>query len=509
MSPLILFSFVLLYFVLLLFVAYYTSRNSNNDTFFIGNKNSNWMLVAFGMIGTSLSGVTFVSVPGAVGDFAGANYKGFAYMQVAIGYLIGYAVIAFVLLPLYYKLNLTSIYNYLLQRFGRVAYKTGALFFIISRTVGATARLYLVINVLQFFILDKMGVPFVVTAAVILLMILLYTFEGGVKTIVYTDTLQTSLMVGGLLICIFYILHHLNLSTGQALAQMNAKGYLTIFNTDVNSKGFFLKQIMGGAFITIAMTGLDQEMMQKNISVKNLKDSQKNMLTFSVVLVFVNLLFLLLGGLLYLYAYNQGATFTTILMDGQPTWAFVKDGLNITGDNLFPSIALGLLQTMPAFISIIFIIALISALFPSADGALTALTSSFCIDILGIKERADLTEKQKKRTRQTVHLVMTAIFFISILIFREINSRSIIDKILDLAGYTYGPLLGLFAFGILTKRNLPDNFIIAGIALVSPVLCYLLQTNAPHLFHGYVIGIEILIINGLLTFMGLLTISKK
>lgn len=233
------------------------------------------------------------------------------------------------------------------------------------------------------------------------------------------------------------------------------------------------------------------------------------MLTFSVILVFVNLLFLLLGGLLYLYAYNQGASFTTTIVNGQPTWAFVQNNLNITGDNLFPSVALGLLQSMPSYISIIFIIALISALFPSADGALTALTSSFCIDILGIKERTDLNEKQKRKIRLTVHLTMTTIFFISILIFREINSRSIIDKILDLAGYTYGPLLGLFSFGILTKRTLPDSFIIALIALVSPALCYLLQINSPHLFSGYVIGIEILIINGLLTFIGLLIISKK
>jgi len=352
-------------------------------------------------------------------------------------------------------------------------------------------------------------IPFWVSAAVVLIMILLYTFEGGVKTIVYTDTLQTTLMIVGLIVCIGYILSHLNFSVSEAVNAMEAKNLTKIFNTDIKSKGFFLKQIIGGAFITIAMTGLDQEMMQKNISVKNLKDSQKNMLSFSVILVFVNLLFLLLGGLLYLYAYHNGAGFRTIMAGDVPTWAFVQNDLNITGDNLFPSVALGLLQTMPSFISIIFIIALISALFPSADGALTALTSTFCIDILGIKERDDLNEKQQRKIRLTVHLIMTMIFFISILIFREINSRSIIDKILDLAGYTYGPLLGLFTFGILTKRNLPDNFIIALIALVSPVICYLLQTNAPHFFNGYVIGIEILIINGLLTFTGLLIISKK
>lgn len=464
------------------------------------------MLVAFGMIGTSLSGVTFVSVPGGVGDFAGGNFKGFAYMQVAFGYLIGYTVIAFVLLPLYYRLNLTSIYNYLLQRFGVVAYKTGALFFIISRTVGATARLYLVINVLQFFILDKMGVPFIVTAAVILLMILLYTFEGGVKTIVYTDTLQTSLMIGGLIICMVYILSSLNLSAGEAFTQMNNKGYLTIFNTDFNSKGFFLKQIIGGAFITIAMTGLDQEMMQKNISVKRLADSQKNVITLAIVLVSVLVLFLLLGGLLYLFAGANGGTYQEVLVNGKPVKQLILNNTNIIGDKAFPSIVLNYL---PFGVGIIFIIALISALFPSADGALTALTSSFCIDILGLKHRDDLNEKQKKRLRLTVHLSFTVIFLACIMIFKVVNDNSIIDKILDLAGYTYGPLLGLFAFGIFTKRQLPNTYIVTIICLIAPAISYLLSMNAKVWFNGYQIGIELLLINGMLTFFGLFLISYK
>ena len=464
------------------------------------------MLVAFGMIGTSLSGVTFVSVPGGVGDFAGGNFKGFAYMQVAFGYLIGYAVIAFVLLPLYYRLNLTSIYNYLLQRFGVVAYKTGALFFIISRTVGATARLYLVINVLQFFILDKMGVPFIVTAAVILLMILLYTFEGGVKTIVYTDTLQTSLMIGGLIICMVYILSSLNLSAGEAFTQMSNKGYLTIFNTDFNSKGFFLKQIIGGAFITIAMTGLDQEMMQKNISVKRLADSQKNVITLAIVLVSVLVLFLLLGGLLYLFAGANGGTYQDVIVNGKPVKQLLLNNINIIGDKAFPSVVLNYL---PFGVGIIFIIALISALFPSADGALTALTSSFCIDILGLKHRDDLDEKQKKRLRLTVHLSFTVVFLACIMIFKVVNDNSIIDKILDLAGYTYGPLLGLFAFGIFTKRQLPNSYIVTIICLIAPAISYLLSMNAKAWFNGYQIGIELLLINGMLTFFGLFLISYK
>lgn len=480
MSSALLFSFVIGYFVVLLVVAYLTSRNSNNDSFFIGNKNSNWMLVAFGMIGTSLSGVTFVSVPGTVATSA------FSYMQVVIGYLLGYLVIAYVLLPIYYKMNLTSIYNYLQQRFGFTAYKTGALFFIISRTIGATARLYLVINVMQLFILESFGVPFVVTALVILLMILLYTFEGGVKTIVYTDTLQTSFMLLGLVVCVLYIMNNMDMNFGQTLSSLGAKGYTDIFNFDVNSKGFFLKQIIGGAFITIAMTGLDQEMMQKNISVKTLKDSQKNMLTFSIIIVFVNFLFLLLGGLLYLFAEQKG--------------------ISVTGDDLFPTVALSYL---PPITAIIFIIALISALFPSADGALTALTSSFCIDMLGIKRNPGLSEKQQKRIRMTVHLSFTVVFMVCILIFKTINNKSIIGVILDLAGYTYGPLLGLFAFGILTKRNFADGFTVTLICLISPILSYLISTQAENWFGGYKIGIELLLVNGLLTFLGLLTISKK
>jgi Na+/proline symporter len=505
MSSTVLLFFVFAYFIILLGVAWYTSRNSNNDTFFIGNKNSNWMLVAFGMIGTSLSGVTFVSVPGTVGKVVGDNvFNGFAYFQVVIGYFIGYVAIAYILLPLYYRLNLTSIYNYLQQRFGNISYKTGALFFITSRTVGATARLYLVINVMQIFILDRMGVPFIATTLLILLMILLYTFEGGVKTIVYTDTLQTLLMLTGLIVCIIYILSQMNLGFGGAMATLSEKGYTNIFNFDIQSKGYFLKAIIGGAFITIAMTGLDQEMMQKNISVKNLKDSQKNMMTFSTIIMVVNFLFLLLGGLLYLFAMEKGGQY------GAPAagsgWSFMLEGSNIIGDDIFPTIAL---QYLPPAVGIIFIIALISALFPSADGALTALTSSFCIDILGLKRRTDMDDKQKKRTRLTVHFSFTLIFLIAIMIFKAIDNKSVIDIILELAGYTYGPLLGLFAFGILTKRKVNDGWHILGIALAAPAISYGISKMAPALSDGYEVGIELLLINGMLTFIGLWLVSKK
>jgi Na+/proline symporter len=498
MSPGVLFAFVIGYFVLLLAVAWYTSRNSNNESFFIGNRNSNWMLVAFGMIGTSLSGVTFVSVPGGVGS------GNFYYFQVVLGYLIGYMVIAFVLIPLYYRMNLTSIYTYLEKRFGINAHKAGAFFFILSRTVGATARLYLVISILQIFILDKLGVHFILTSVVILLMILLYTFEGGVKTIIYTDTLQTTGMLVGLVVCIIVITKALGTDFSGALSMINEKGYTKIFNWDFRAGSFALKHIIGGMFIAIAMTGLDQEMMQKNISVKTLKDSQKNIMTFTAVLMVVNFLFLVLGGVLYLYAGSNEIT--------------------AAPDDLFPTIALS--DAFSGSIGVIFIIALISALFPSVDGAITSLTSCFCIDILGLN-KTQKTERDKKRIRLKVHFTFAFVFFIMVLIFKFINDKLIIDFILKFAGITYGPLLGLFAFGILTKRKLNEKLIwtvciiapllILGIDMLSSPEWYEkklhitlgLDNLSASLFNGYKIGFELILINGILTFIGLWFISKK
>jgi len=498
MSPILMFSFVFGYFALLLTVAWYTSRNSNNESFFIGNRSSNWMLVAFGMIGTSLSGVTFVSVPGGVGS------SNFFYFQVVLGYLLGYIVIAFVLLPLYYRMNLTSIYTYLEKRFGVNAHKAGAFFFILSRTVGATARLYLVISVLQIFIFNKLGIPFEATALVILLLILLYTFEGGVKTIIYTDTLQTAGMLLGLIICIIVITRAIGTDFSGAFSLMMDKGYTQIFNWDVKAGSFALKHILGGMFIAIAMTGLDQEMMQKNISVKTLKGSQKNMMTFTFVLMIVNFLFLILGGVLYLYA--------------------AEKGIQVAPDDLFPTIALS--ETFAGSIGIIFIIALISALFPSVDGAITSLTSSFSIDILNIHQKEG-TEKEKKRLRLKVHFTFAVVFFIMVLIFKWINDKLIIDFILKFAGVTYGPLLGLFAFGILTKRSLNDKLIWL-VVIISPLLSLALdmlsnpawyeaklhtslglQNLSEKIFSGYIIGNELILINGIITFTGLWLISAK
>lgn len=479
MSPGLLFSFVIAYFVILLVVAWYTGRNSNNDSFFIGNRNSNWMLVAFGMIGTSLSGVTFVSVPGAVGRDA------FSYMQITLGYFIGYITIAYVLIPLYYRLQLTSIYNYLDSRFGKSSYKTGASFFILSRTLGATARLYLVVRILQDAILSSFGVPFWLTTIIILFMILLYTYEGGVKTIVYTDTLQTTCMLAGLVICVGYILHTMHLSLGESFTAMGERGLTTIFNTDPDDKLFFGKQILAGAFITITMTGLDQEMMQKNISVKTLKDSKKNMVSLAFIMVIVIGLFLFLGGLLHLYGAQQQVT--------------------AAGDRLFPELAL---HHMPPVISVIFIIALISALFPSADGAMTALTSSLCIDILDMQKRTDWTEAEKKKYRQRIHLLMAFIFLLFVMVFEWVNNQSMIGVILKVATYTYGPLLGLFAFGILTKRKVQDA-LVPVVCLAAPLLCLVVDIYQASIFGKFQIGLELLIINGLFTFIGLLLISHK
>ncbi|MFC5874058.1 Na+/proline symporter [Chryseobacterium arachidis] len=479
MSPIILLSIIIVYFALLLWVAYRTGKGSDNESFFIGNRKSNWMLVAFGMIGTSLSGVTFVSVPGAVG-----NDK-FAYLQITLGYLIGYIVVAYVLLPLYYRLKLTSIYGYLQQRMGQLSYKSGAWIFIVSRLVGATARLYLVVNILQISILDSLGVPFIVTTLIILAMIILYTYEGGVKTIVWTDTLQTSCMLLGLIICTVYMLNHLGLNVGESFAAMNEKGYTKIFDFDPNNKSFFIKQILAGAFITITMTGIDQEMMQKSLSVTKLKDSQKNMVTLGFILLGVISLFLYMGGLLHLYGAEQNVA--------------------SSGDQLFPDIAL---NHMPPFISIIFIIALISALFPSADGAMTALTSSLCIDIFGMREKNQWDDGKKEKFRKNVHLLVALSFLIMVIIFKVINDNSMIGLILKLAGFTYGPLLGLFAFGIFTKYKVKDN-LVPFVCIAAPVISFFIDKYQETFFGEFKIGLELLIINGLLTFFGLWLIRKK
>jgi Na+/proline symporter len=478
MKDYILLGVLFLYFIVLLAISWFTSRNATTSSFFSGDKKSAWYLVAFGMIGTSLSGVTFVSVPGKVLS------SGWHYYQLVIGFFIGYFVVAYVLLPIYYRLKLTSIYTYLEHRLGLNAYQWGAGYFILSRTLGATVRLYLVINVLQLFIFDKLGIPFWLSTLTIILMIVAYTLKGGVKTIVWTDTLQTTFMLLALVVCIFSIQSKLNLGWNDIINTMSSNKLMGLWETNWLKSDYFLKHIIGGAFITIAMTGLDQEMMQKNISVKSLKDAQKNMIVFSITLLAVNALFLLLGGVLSLYI-------------GQL-------GIKVAPDDLFPYVVQNYL---PFGVFVIFIVGLISALFPSVDGAITALTSSFCIDVLGFN-RNNFEEEKKKRVKRWIHLSFALLFMILVFLFKWLDNKSIVDLIFDIAGYTYGPLLGLFAFGILTKRQLMHPKI-AVISLVAPLLCYIIKTYASSLLGTYQIGNELLILNGTITFILLFIFSKK
>lgn len=479
MSPALLFCILIGYFALLLGVARVTSRNATNDSYFIGNKSSNWMLVAFGMVGTTLSGATFISVPGAVGR------DGFGYGQILIGYVVGYIAVAYILLPLYYRLKLTSIYSYLDVRLGRRAYQSGAGFFILSRLIGSTARLYLVVNILQAIILDSLGVPFWLTTLVILGMILVYTYQGGVKTIVWTDTLQTTCMLFGLFACMGFLLSELHMSVGESLAHMQDQGLARIFTTNFDSPNFFWKQFIAGIFIVMTMTGMDQEMMQKTISVRTLQDSQKNLLSLTLVLVIAISALMFLGGLLYLYAPLAGVT--------------------ATGDKIFSTVVM---QHLPAAVQIIFLIALISALFPSADGAITALTSSFCIDLLGMQHRTDLSEQGKIKLRRRVHLSFAAVFLVLVMLFKLADSPSMIVVILKLASYTYGPLLGLFAFGMMTTRTLNDK-LVPLVTIGAPVLCAIIEFNQAHLLGTYRLGLELLMVNGMLVFAGLFLISKR
>lgn len=461
---------LVLYFGLLLAIAYLSSKGANSHSFFTGDKKSPWYLVAFGMIGTSLSGVTFVSVPGAVSSSA------WHYYQLVLGFFAGYFVVAYVLLPLYYKYQLISIYRYLELRLGLHAYQWGAAYFILSRTLGATVRLYLVINVLQLFVFEPIGLQFWQSTLLIVLMILAYTLKGGVKTIVWTDTLQTFFMLLALVVCIITIQHQLDLSWRQLWQNIQHEGLTEFGSWNPLKKDYFFKHFIGGAFITIAMTGLDQEMMQKNISVKTLKDAQKNMVVFSFTLLVVNALFLFLGSILSYYA--------------------LQNGLKFAPDDLFPQI---IQNYLPSGVFIVFIIGLISALFPSVDGAITALTASFCIDIIGF-ERKNFPEIKRLKIKRIVHISFAILFTLLVFLFKWYNDKSIVDLIFLIASYTYGPLLGLFAFGILTKRMAP-SWAVPIVVIAAPVCCYLLSINADLIWQGYEFGNEVLLINGLLTFV--------
>lgn len=481
MSPLFIFICVLAYSALLFAITIITSKGADNESFYVGNKSSPWYVIAYGMIGASLSGVTFMSVPGWVGTTQ------FSYLQLVFGYWVGYTIIATVLLPLYYRLNLTSIYSYLDQRFGFWSYKTGAFFFLLSRTIGASFRLFLVVNVLQVFIFDGWNIPFFVTVLAFIVLILIYTYQGGIKTIIWTDTLQTTFMLLAVIITVILISRDLNLSVGSMFSTVWDSDYSKIFFSDWHDKRFFAKQFFSGIFISIVMTGLDQEMMQKNLSCRNIKEAQKNMFSFSFVLIFVNMLFLCLGAVLYLYSTAKGIS------------------IPAKTDDLFPVIAL---QYLGPLAGIVFIIGLISAAYPSADGALTSLTTSFCVDFLGLKDDTKKTEKEKTKIRHKVHLSFALLLLVVIVIFRAINNEAVISKLFTVAGYTYGPLLGLYAFGLFTKRAVKDKFVPL-ICILSPVICFLLSQYSEVLFGGYKFGFELLILNGALTFAGLMLLRRR
>ncbi|MEC8702175.1 MAG: sodium:solute symporter [Bacteroidota bacterium] len=465
----------IIYFLVLLFISNLTSKKSTFTDFFNANRSSPWYLVAFGMIGTSLSGVTFISVPGEVGS------SNFSYFQVVLGYLVGYYVIAKVLLPLYYKHNLISIYTYLEDRFGFYSYKAGAFFFLLSRTIGASFRLFLVAGVLQIAIFNQLGLPYFFSVLLTILLIWIYTFKGGIKTIVWTDALQTLFMLSAVIITIVIITDKMNISLYESFHMVKNSSYSNIFYFDWRAGNDFFKQFISGAFIAIVMTGLDQDMMQKNLTCRNLGDAQKNIFWFCVILVIANLLFLFLGALLYLYSES------------------VNFQLPTSTDDLYPLLALNELGFLT---SVIFILGIIAAAYSSADSALTSLTTSFCIDFLDIQKR-----NNKRKTRLLVHIGFSILLFIVILIFNEINDESVINSIFKAAGYTYGPLLGLFSFGIFTKYKIKDKFVFF-VCLISPLISYLINIYSEELLFGYRFGFEILLLNGLLTFLGLYFIKR-
>jgi len=469
---------ILSYFGVLVLISYFTGKKSGNDAFFKGNKQSPWFVVAFGMIGASLSGVTFISVPGWI------EASQFSYMQVVLGYIVGYFVIGTVLLPLYYKLNLTSIYTYLEERFGNYSYKTGASFFLLSRIVGASFRLFLVANVLQIILFDEIGIAFWQTVVITVLLIWLYTFKSGIKTIVWTDTLQTLFMLIAVGVAIYFVSDELGLNGGNILSfVLDNEMSRTFFFDDFKSSNYFWKQFISGAFIAIVMTGLDQDMMQKNLTCKTLKDAQKNMFWFTIVLTIVNFIFLSLGLLLTVYAQ--------------------QNGIDAHKDDLFPLLAK---NHLGIGVFVFFLIGLIAAAYSSADSALTALTTSFSIDILDIEKKLD--EKAQIAKRKQIHILFSLILILVIISFKYlIKDESVIAKLFVFAGYTYGPLLGLYAFGLFTKWQVKDK-LVPVIAILSPILSYIISVNSS-IWFGFEFGFFILILNGLLTFLGLLLIKKK
>ena len=475
-----------LYTILLFFISWLTSRKADSGSYFLGNKQSPWYIVAYGMVGTSISGVTFISVPGNVLN------QNFYYMPLVLGFIVGYVVIARVLIPLYYKMNLTSIYTYLEDRFGFFTYKTGASVFMVSRVLGAAVRIFVVVIVLHTF-LPEGAVPFWVVAFIFMFLIFLYTFKGGVKTIIWTDVLQTTFMLLAVFLTIFSIMKQMDWSVSEMFASVSQTDYSQWFDWEWSSTTNSIKQFIAGIFITIVMTGLDQEMMQKNLTCKNIKDAQKNIYTTSITIAVVNFFFLLMGAVLAIYVSQQlGGMAGVGLADAEGFFTKAQT------DKLFPTIAS---QYLGLGVGLFFIIGLISASYPSAGGALTSLTTSFCIDFVGFNKRTDLSDKRKKSIRQMAHASFAVLFFVIILILYAVNNQTVIDLVYLLASYTYGPLLGFFFFGILTKYQVKDKFM-PYIAIGSPILCYFLDFAGKE-FLGFGFGFTILIVNGLLTFIGM------
>ncbi|WP_304067310.1 sodium:solute symporter [Pedobacter glucosidilyticus] len=493
MSPITLLIFILSYFFVLITIAFITSKkSSDNSTFFIANRNSKWYLVAFGMIGTALSGVTFISVPGQVGAPAGNQFQ---YFQFVLGNALGFIIVATVLLPLYYRLNLTSIYGYIEKRLGVVSYKTAAAIFLMSRTIGSAFRLYLVVIVMQRFIFDAFGVPFWLTVLLSLALIWLYTYKGGLKTIIITDTLQTTFLVLSVLLTIYFICNSLNLNVIEAFETIKQSGYSQIFFFEnfMDSKFHVAKQILGGMFVTIAMIGLDQDLMQKNLSCKNIKEAQKNMFTFTGIFVLINLFFLSVGALLYVYASKNGIAIP------------VDDTGNIRTDFLFPEIALNHLAVVPA---IVFMLGLTAATFATTDSALTALTTSFCVDFLNFDKKENINDAKYIKVRHTVHIGFSILMFLVVLLFNQVNNKAVVSAIFTVASYTYGPLLGLYAFGLFAQKGVRDKWVPI-ICLAAPAICYVLNINSKTILGGYVFDNELIVINGLITFLGLYLIATK
>ncbi|MBC7913448.1 MAG: sodium:solute symporter [Pyrinomonadaceae bacterium] len=494
MSPGILLSFIIGYFVLLIAVSYFTSKkSSDNSTFFIANRNSKWYLVAFGMIGTALSGVTFISVPGEVGSPAGNEFK---YFQFVLGNAIGFIFIATVLLPLYYRMKLTSIYTYIEQRLGTYSYKTAASIFLLSRTIGSSFRLYLVVIVLQRFIFDAYGIPFWATVLISLGLIWSYTFKGGLKTIIITDTLQTVFLVSSVFLIIYFICSSLGLNIPEAFETVKESGYSKIFFFEdfMTNKFHVSKQLLGGIFVTIAMVGLDQDLMQKNLSCKNIGEAQKNMFTFTAIFVIINIFFLSVGALLYVYASKNGIAIPVDSITGKPRTDF-----------LFPEIALNHLSVVPA---IVFMLGLTAATFATTDSALTALTTSFCVDFLGFNKKEDINAASIVKQRHLVHVGFSLLIFVVILLFNAVNDKSVVSAIFTVASYTYGPLLGLYGFGLFMKNRGVRDRLVPLICLLSPAICYFLNSNSKTILGGYVFDNELIVVNGLITFIGLFIISK-